>query len=65
MKFNLKNFPRFKGDIGKYLDEVIPWKIGFEKELRELYEGKDFSARVLIQHILCKTGEEILGDGSS
>ena len=36
MKCNLENFPRFKGDIAQYFAEVIPWKIGFEKGLRDL-----------------------------
>ena len=38
MWYNLKNFPRFKGNISYYLDAVIPWKIGFEKELRREIE---------------------------
>ena len=38
MKYNIKNFPRFNGNAQQYLDAVIPWKLGFEKELRETYD---------------------------
>jgi len=67
MEFNLKNFPRFKGDIKQYLEEVIPWKIGFEKELRNVIhhledqqsKGKSMNMADLAEYHRIK---EILGE---
>ena len=36
------------------------WKERIIRELAEMYKGEDFSAHVLIQHLLAEDGETIL-----
>jgi hypothetical protein len=56
MNNNLKTFPRAENPDS---NPWLIWKKKFDAELREMYYHDDFSAHVLIQHILKETGEEI------
>ena len=47
-------------DTEEILRNVIEWKVDFEHELKDFYKERDFSAQVLIQHILRRSGDEII-----
>lgn len=58
VKLKLRAYNTHRGRLEAVFKELE----SLEKELEDLYKGDDFSAHILIQHVLRKSGEEILGE---
>jgi len=66
MKYNLKTFPKLVADPTTNEQQVIEWKEGFEKELREIRkmgaEGRHQRYKHPTKWITDQVLDELLGD---